>query len=170
MPTSNIILTGFMATGKSTLGRRLAKRIGYRFIDTDAEIEKRSGQAIAEIFETQGEASFRRLESELVKELAGQQRLVVATGGGLVMNPENVAALEKTGRIICLTAPPEEILARVTRQKQTRPLLDDPDPQSKISALLQQRARVYQQFPQLDTSQHPPEKLIEKLLLLVQQT
>ena len=166
MPTSNIILTGFMATGKSTLGRRLAKRIGYRFIDTDAEIEKRSGQAIAEIFETQGEASFRRLESELVKELAGQQRLVIATGGGLVMNPENVAALEKTGRIICLTAPPEEILARVTRQKQTRPLLLHPDPQRKIIELLHQRAAVYRQFPQLDTSRLPPDELIGELLKL----
>ncbi|MCW8860479.1 MAG: AAA family ATPase, partial [Deltaproteobacteria bacterium] len=83
MRKTNIILTGFMGTGKSTLGRLLAKRLGYEFIDTDTEIEKRIGQTIAELFQEQGEGVFRQYEAELVQELAQQQGLVIATGGGL---------------------------------------------------------------------------------------
>jgi shikimate kinase len=164
MPRSNIILTGFMGTGKSTLGRLLAQRIGYDFIDTDTEIEKQIGQSITNLFQTQGEVAFRKLESELVEKLAEQEGLVIATGGGLVLNPKNVALLNKTGRIICLTASPDEILARVSKQPDTRPLLQEQDPQAKIIELLHQRDAAYRQFPQLSTSNTTPEKLIEKIL------
>jgi len=164
MPRPNIILTGFMGTGKSTLGRLLAQRINYDFIDTDTQIEKQVGQSITNLFQTQGEAAFRELESKLAEELAQKEGLVIATGGGLVLNPKNVAVLSQTGRIICLTASPEEILARVSKQPDTRPLLLEKDPQAKIIEILHQRDVVYRQFPQLSTSKQTPEQLIEKLL------
>ena len=166
MPRSNIILTGFMGTGKSTLGRLLAQKIGYDFVDTDIQIEKQTGQSITTLFQTQGEATFRQLESELVEELAQQEGLVIATGGGLVLNPKNVAALCQTGRIICLTASPEEILTRISKQPETRPLLLEKDPLAKINELLRQRDVVYKQFPQLSTSALSPDKLVDEILTL----
>ena len=170
MTQPNIILTGFMGTGKTTLGRLLAEKIGYKFIDTDALIEKQISQTIAELFEEQGEAAFRKLESDLVEGLAQKEGLVIATGGGLVLDPSNVAVLSKTGKIICLTASPEEILARVAKQQDVRPLLQEKDPKAKIIDLLQQRDSVYRQFPQLSTSDSSPDKLIGELLKLIQLT
>lgn len=164
MLEKNIILTGFMGTGKSTLGRLLAQRLGYRFIDTDSEIEARIGHSIARLFSERGEASFRQLEEELVAELAEQSGLVISTGGGLVLNPRNVTALRKNGQIICLTATPEEILARVSAQEHIRPLLQEADPLKKIRELLRQRSAAYAQFPQLPTSGRTPEELIDRLL------
>ena len=166
MPQPNIILTGFMGTGKTTLGRLLAEKIGYEFIDTDALIEKQIGQTIVDLFQTEGEAAFRKLESELVEDLAQKEGLVIATGGGLVLDPKNVARLGKTGQIICLTASPEEILARVTKQQDVRPLLQENNPQAKIIQLLQQRDSVYRQFPQLSTSERSHDKLVNEILKL----
>lgn len=170
MSLANIILTGFMGTGKTTLGKLLAKCIGYEFVDTDALIESRAERSIAEIFATDGEAAFRKLESKLVIELAQKEGLVIATGGGLVLDPDNVTALSKTGRIICLTASTEEILARVSNQKTVRPLLQETDPQAKIAELLQQRATIYQQFQQLSTSNLSRDELVAKLLDLTSST
>lgn len=167
MAQENIILTGFMGTGKTTLGRLLAKRIGYEFVDTDALIETQMGQTIAELFQTRGEAVFRKLESKLVRELAQQEGLVIATGGGLVLDPDNVAELSKTGQIICLTALPEEVLARVSQQQNIRPLLQESDPLEKIIELRRQRSHIYQQFPQLSTSNRLPHELVEELFKLV---
>ena len=166
MPQTNIILTGFMGTGKTTLGQLLAEKIGYQFVDTDALIEAQIGQTIAELFQTKGEAAFRKLESELVVKLARQQGLVIATGGGLVLDPKNVTTLSKSGKIICLIASPEEILTRVSKQQSVRPLLQEKDPQSKIIELLQQRDAVYQQFPQLSTSKCSPYKLVDEIFKL----
>ena len=168
MSQPNIILTGFMGTGKTTLGQLLAEKIGYQFVDTDALIEKRIGRTIAELFEEQGETAFRKLESNLVEELAQKERLVIATGGGLVLDPNNVAALGKTGKIICLAASPEEILSRISKRQGTRPLLQEKNPQAKIIELLQQRGSVYRQFPQLSTSKLSREELIERLVKLTQ--
>jgi len=160
---TNIILTGFMGTGKTTLGKLLAKRIGYKFIDTDALIEEQTGLSIEAIFKNDGEARFRKLEAELVVELAQKQGLVIATGGGLVLNPENVKTLNKTGKIICLTAQPKDILVRVSSQQTVRPLLQEADPQAKIEELLLQRAPTYQQFPQLSTSELSVNELVNRL-------
>ncbi|MCW9048914.1 MAG: shikimate kinase [Deltaproteobacteria bacterium] len=168
MRKTNIILTGFMGTGKSTLGRLLAKRLGYEFIDTDTEIEKRIGQTIAELFQEQGEGVFRQYEAELVQELAQQQGLVIATGGGLVLNPKNVKALSVNGKIVCLTASPADILGRISKQQNIRPLLQESDPQAKVIELLDQRASVYSQFQQLSTSGRHPDDLLAELLEITQ--
>lgn len=166
MNKSNIILTGFMGTGKTTLGRHLAKVLNYDFVDTDQQIEAQTGQSIADIFANEGEAAFRQLETRLVKNLATEHELVIATGGGLVLNPLNVILLEKSGLIVCLTAPPEEILARVSRQQHIRPLLQQADPLARIKDLLAQRAPAYAQFPQLETSKQNLNQLTEHLLSL----
>ncbi len=164
MSQKNIILTGFMGTGKSTLGRRLALELGYRFIDTDTEIESRVGRTIAELFQEQGEQIFRQREEELVRELARQQGLVISTGGGLVMNPRNVTALQASGQIICLTASPEEILERVSAQQHIRPLLQEKNPLNKIKVMLQERDPIYSSFKQFSTSKKTQEELVSQLL------
>ena len=169
MSQPNIILTGFMGTGKTTLGQLLAEKIGYEFIDTDTLIETQIGQTISNLFQKQGEETFRKLESELVEKLAQKQRLVIATGGGLVLDPNNVALLSKTGQIICLTASPEEILSRVSGQQGARPLLQGKDPLEKISQLLQQRASVYRQFPQFSTSKLSRKELLNRLVTFTQE-
>lgn len=102
----NIILTGFMATGKTTIGIGLAKALGYAFVDTDHLIEDRWGQTITEIFREKGEAAFRTMETDVARELGKKEGLVIATGGGMVLDPVNITALEKQGRIFCLVATP----------------------------------------------------------------
>jgi shikimate kinase len=166
MAKKNIILTGFMGTGKSTLGRLLAEKLDYSFIDTDSLIEDRIGQTIANLFKEQGEAAFRKLEENLVQELAQQQGLVISTGGGLILNPKNVETFKKSGQIICLTATPAEILERVSSQNHIRPLLLEKDPLSKIKELLEQRSPVYSQFQQLLTSGKNPHDLVKRLIEL----
>ena len=157
-----------MGTGKSTLGRLLARQLNYKFIDTDSEIEKRSGKTVADIFREDGEAAFRQQEKELVEELAQKQGLVISTGGGLVMNPQNVQNLRKSGEIVCLTASPDEILERVSKQPETRPLLKEAEPLEKIRELLQQRSSTYAQFRQLPTSGQSPDELTTRLLEMLQ--
>jgi len=167
MSQPNIILTGFMGTGKSTVGRLLAKKTGYRFVDTDTLIEQQTGKTISEFFAAQGEKAFRLLETNLVIKLAAENGLVIATGGGLVLNPDNVKELSRTGQIFCLTATADEILQRVTQQGNTRPLLQEKDPLQKIMALLQQRDHIYQQFPQVSTTGATLDLLVEKILRLI---
>ncbi len=164
MAHANIILTGFMGTGKSTIGRTLAQRLDMTFVDTDALIEERCGCCVADIFARQSEAAFRAMEADLVAELAARQGLVIATGGGLVMNPDNVQKLEASGRIFCLTATAEEIFQRISSQDHARPLLQQPDPRQRISELLQQRNPVYRQFPQISTSGRPPACVVDELI------
>jgi len=162
---SNIVLTGFMATGKTTVGKLLADQLGYEFVDTDQMIENRCGQTIATIFREKGETAFRILESEVARHLGSREHLVIATGGGMMVNPENVAELQKKGRIYCLVAKPDVILARVSRDRDTqRPLLQTPDPMGRIRRLMAERKSVYENFVQLDTSNHSPEDVAALLL------
>ncbi|MHB1405659.1 MAG: shikimate kinase [Desulfitobacteriaceae bacterium] len=118
----NIILTGFMGTGKSTVGRRLARTLGWDFIDTDSEIERITEMSVAEIFRRHGETRFRSEENLLVKRLMTRENCVIATGGGTVLNPENQVILSGIGVVISLYAPVEIILDRVG-QRTDRPLL-----------------------------------------------
>lgn len=149
----NLVLVGFMGTGKSVLGRRVAAQTNGRFLDMDAELERRAGKSVSRIFAEEGEAAFRDMESALAAEWGGvREGAVIACGGGVVLRGENLRALGANGLLVCLTARPEAILERTARSKK-RPLLESEDREKKISALLAARGPVYAKIPiQLDTS------------------
>jgi 3-dehydroquinate synthase len=154
-----------MATGKTTVGKLLAEQLGYAFVDTDELIVERSGQTVAEIFREKGEAAFRRMESEIALELAEKQGLVVSTGGRLMLDPSNAAALSLRGRVFCLVATPEEILHRVESDKHVRrPLLEVSDPMERIVELMQQREEDYGRFPQMVTTAKTPDEVTRNLV------
>jgi len=132
---------GFMGTGKSEVGRRLAKRLGRAFVDTDRLVEARAGKRIATIFAEDGEPAFRTLERAAVAEAAGRGGPVVAVGGGAVLDPENVRCLREAGVLVYLTARPEIIMGRVG-DGSNRPLLRD-DPRAAVARLLAERGPVY---------------------------
>ena len=141
-PKVNLYLVGFMGTGKSTVGRVLAQRLGMRLLDSDAEIERHAGLAIAEIFEKQGEAAFRELEREFIEGGHPAEGCIISCGGGLVLQEGMIERLRRHGVVVCLTARPETILAR-TQTHKTRPLLNVADPLGRISELLALREPVY---------------------------
>lgn len=143
---ANIILCGFMGTGKTTVGRLIAAQLGWRFVDTDRLIEQRTGQSVAAIFAEQGEAAFRARERQLCREIGGWRRMVVATGGGIVLDPANREALIMAGLAVCLDAPVEEI-ARRLEHSRARPLLAGPDRLARIRDLLAARAEAYAALP-----------------------
>lgn len=131
-----------MGAGKTTLGRQIARRLGLRFIDCDQEIVTRTGVSIPMIFEIEGEAGFRQRESNLLRELAGLSGVVVSTGGGIVIDPDNRALLRQSGLTVYLRATPELLYAR-TRHDSSRPLLRVSDPRSRIRELLALREPLY---------------------------
>lgn len=134
-------LTGFMGTGKSTVGRRLAEALHKPFIDTDAAIEARTGLSVAEIFARHGEPYFRSLEREVVAESVAADA-IVATGGGAIVDDLNYRAMHTAGPIVCLQASPEIILHRTSRDR-SRPLLEQGERESQIRRLLSERAAAY---------------------------
>lgn len=159
-----VVLTGFMATGKSTVGRLLAARLGYELIDTDRVIEADHG-AIHEIFRTHGEQHFRRLERDLAVDLAGRDRIVVATGGGMMVDPVNAAQLGKGARVFWLAAEPATIARRVAADRSVeRPLLAAGDAESVIRRLLAERTEAYARFERVDTDDLAPEQVVEAIL------
>ncbi len=169
MSKPNIILTGFMATGKTTVGKLLAEQLGYEFVDTDELIVERSGQTVAEIFREKGEAAFRRMESEIAQELGEKEGFVVSTGGRLMLDPANAAALSRRGRVFCLVATPEEILQRVESDTQVRrPLLEVSNPIERIVDLMQQREEDYGRFPQMVTSEKTPDEVTRNMVGIFQ--
>ena len=129
-----------MGTGKSAVGKSLAKRLGYQFVDTDQLIEERAGRSIAEIFRIEGENSFRAREKEIAREVAPLRKTVIATGGRLMLDPENARILAASGQVFCLIAHPGEILKRLRSEEGKRPLLAVPNPQERIKKLLLERA------------------------------
>lgn len=153
----NVVLTGFMGTGKTTVGRLLAAQLEYEFVDTDDVIEGRNGP-IPQIFREHGEGEFRRLERELAEELAGRERLVISTGGRMMVDAVNATRLGATGDVFCLTASVDTILARVVADDLAveRPLLGGSDTRARISELLAERAEAYGRFTQVDTEGRRP--------------
>lgn len=171
MKRTNIILTGFMGCGKTTVGRLLARHLKYSFVDTDQLIEGRCGMSVQQLFATEGEAAFRRLEKEVSRELGAGEGQVIATGGGLMVNPENAQALESNGVVFCLTAPPEMILQRVSKSGQeVRPLLAAPDPLARILELVREREKAYARFTQIATAEKDPHEVIKDILARLQTT
>jgi shikimate kinase len=165
--SSNIILGGFMATGKTSVGRRLAARLSFEFVDVDELIEAEAGLPIRQIFAMRGEAAFRALEREMVARMAGRRCSVIAVGGGAVVDPRNLAALRGLGVLIALSATPEVILSRVGGG-QDRPMLWGPDPRQRIVQLLAERAPAYEQADLLvDTSFRSVDEVVEHILALL---
>jgi 3-dehydroquinate synthase len=152
--SGNLVLTGFMGTGKTVVGQAVARRLGRPFVDIDAEIEARAGKPIPRVFAEDGEAAFRQLETALCEELSTQRGLVVATGGGALVDPGNRARMMESGTVVCLTCGVDEILNRVKRErKANRPLLDVSNPRAEIERLLEVRREAYQAIPwQVDTT------------------
>lgn len=159
-----IALIGFMGTGKTSLGKLLAARLQYDFVDTDQLLETRQKQSIATIFARHGEDYFRQLERELARELAEWDRVVISTGGGFALNPDNLQPLRHDGIIVSLVAPAETIYERVKADSE-RPLLAGADPLGRIRDLLRQRAAIYRGADVvIDTSEKSPEELADELV------
>lgn len=133
-----------MGAGKTTVGKLIAKRLNKTFIDSDHEIERRTGVNIPLIFELEGEAGFRAREAAIIEELTQQENLVLATGGGAVLNPQNRENLRRNGTVIYLRAKVEDLWQR-TRHDKNRPLLQTADPRGKLKELFAQRDPLYQE-------------------------
>lgn len=166
-PSPNIVLTGFMGTGKTTVGRIVAERLGLDVVDTDTIIEERHGP-IPTIFAERGEGAFRDIERELASELAARTGLVISTGGRMMLDEANRAALAETGPICCLVADAEEIHRRVAADTAAmeRPLLAGSDLMGRIVELLAERAPRYAEFPQIDTTGRAPDDIASDVIEL----
>jgi len=175
--TPKLILTGFMATGKSSVGPLVARRLGWEFVDVDALIVAQAGKPIAQIFADHGEAHFRRLEREAVAHLTGDRRRcpqchgphpeVISTGGGVLLDESNCAALKRAGVIVCLTARPEVVAARVERSKTRRPKLSEGGKSAlaRIKELMDERVGAYARADvQIDTSDLTVDQLADQVI------
>ena len=145
---NNVFLVGLMGAGKTTVGRSLAKRLEMTFVDTDREIEGRTGVSIPTVFDIEGEEGFRRRESEVIAQLSKQSAQVVATGGGAVLRPENRANMRDGGFVVYLNVPPA-ILWERTRHDRNRPLLQVDDPLLKLQELYAVRDPLYREVADL---------------------
>ncbi len=156
-----------MGTGKTIVGKEVARRLGMKFVDMDDVIEEKEGCSISEIFAQKGEQYFRKVESEVARRLSQQEGLVIATGGGVVLDAGNLDALQSSGIGVCLTASPEVIYERVKHETH-RPLLMNDDPLGKIKSLLEYRAPFYARVNhKLDTSELPVDAVVERIVDLV---
>jgi 3-dehydroquinate synthase len=160
----NIILGGFMATGKSSVGRRLAIVLGYDFLDLDTLIAAEAGMPISQVFTAQGEGAFRALETRMVERVAARRGCVVATGGGTIVSPRNLEALKRSGVVVTLTADPDTILARIGPTND-RPMLWGGDKRERVRLLLEQRADAYAQADLIvDASAHTIDHVVNHIL------
>jgi shikimate kinase len=165
----NIILCGFMGTGKTSVGKRLAAMAQYDFLDLDAVIEEESGISIPEIFAAQGEPAFRKLESLMVERVAEKTGCVIATGGGTIVNPQNLEKLKRCGVVITLTADIPAILQRVGAGDD-RPMLKGSDRLERIQALMEQRAPAYAKADMIvDTSTLSIDEVAQSILSRLQE-
>lgn len=155
-----------MGTGKTQVGRRVAQRLHLAFLDMDEEIERREGRKIGEIFARDGEPYFRTLERRLVQELAAQAGRVIAAGGGVVLNPDNLADFATSGLVVCLRARPETLLQRLASDT-SRPLLAGEDKTARIRELLQRRQPLYDAIPhQVKTDDLTVDEVADAVLAL----
>ncbi|MFH1577393.1 MAG: shikimate kinase [Candidatus Margulisiibacteriota bacterium] len=161
----NIVLIGFMGSGKSVVGHKLASELGLTYIDTDQLIEEAAGLSISDIFAQKGEAVFRELETETIKQLQGTDGHVLATGGGMVLRQENVKMLKDLGPLVMLWAEPEMIYQRVKQEKH-RPLLEVADPQAEIKRVLDKRTPVYNRVAdyKVDTTKLSVNECVEGII------
>ena len=163
-----IVLVGMPGSGKTTVGRDLAKRLGLRFVDSDHEIEARTGVKIPTIFEIEGEDGFRKRETQTLDALTRESNMVLATGGGAVIRPENRALLRERAVVVFLSVPPQ-ILWERTRHDRSRPLLQVSDPRGRLEELLKVRGPYYREVAHIIVeggrgTPHAMVKLIEKEL------
>lgn len=146
--SGNIFLVGMMGAGKTTVGKLLAKQMGKTFIDSDDEIQRRTGVTIPHIFDFEGEGGFRQRESAVIKDLAQQDNIVLATGGGAVLNESSRAELVRNGTVVYLKSSVHDLLQR-TRHDRNRPLLQTADPRARLRELFEQRDPLYMQVADL---------------------
>ncbi len=161
----NIVIVGFMGTGKTVVAKALAEKLGRGFLELDAIIEKNEGMSIKEIFEKKGEPYFRGLEKDVVKQASQGQGIVISAGGGAIMDEENFKNLKKNSIIVCLEASSDTIMQR-TKGNVCRPILNVPDPKKKIEELLKQRSPYYKKADHcVSTDNLTIEQVVEKVTL-----
>lgn len=151
MRAQNIFIVGPMGAGKSTVGRQLSEALSYTFKDSDQEIQRRTGVDIPTIFEFEGEAGFRNRERQMIEELVTEERIVLATGGGAILNAENRQNLSSRGVVIYLHCSPEQQYARTARDRN-RPLLETEDPLAKLRDIMEEREPLYRQVADMVVS------------------
>jgi shikimate kinase len=160
----NLILTGFMGTGKTEVSRELARLLTMKLIDIDTEIVKSAKMSINQIFEQFGEQKFREMETEMIEKVSCEKNVIISTGGGAVLKQENMDALKKTGIVICLMATPETILQRTSGTSE-RPLLQVEKPLEKINELLNLRKPFYEKADMMiDTENKTPLQIAEEII------
>lgn len=164
----NLILIGPMGAGKSTIGRQVSSLLHYEFVDSDHEIEERSGADIPWIFDVEGEEGFRKRESAMIEELTQLSHIVLATGGGAVMREDNRRAIAAGGIVVYLRATVEQQLARTSRD-QNRPLLQTSDPRSVLTKLMEVRDPLYKEIADyvVETEQGGVKDVASKIASLV---
>ena len=166
----NLVLVGFMGSGKSSVGRLAAKALGFQFTDTDQIVVDRAGRQISDIFQTDGEAAFRTLETNAIESLVHSERYVVSTGGGAVLSEYNRRLLRALGFVVCLTASEDILFERVSRTSK-RPLLQTENPRATLSRLIRDRTGLYQAAAHhtLDTTHLPQTAAVEALVTAARQ-
>jgi len=164
----NIILTGFMGTGKSTLGKHLAARMGYRFRDLDEMIVVHENMSVNEIFKQKGEPYFRALETSLIRCISEDQGIVLSTGGGAVISPENRSMLRKMGMVVNLCASPAALLERLSGENE-RPLLRGGKDTATVVRMLQERETCYADADiRIDTTDKKMEDIADEIMLFLE--
>jgi len=168
---TNIALIGFMGTGKTAVGKALAKELGKEFFELDLLIEQKAGKTIPEIFKEDGEIAFRELEIAVTKEVAGRENAVIACGGGLVLNKINIDRLSKKSVMVYLTASPGVILKRTSKDTEERPLLKVVNPAVTIRELIRFRKPFYERAADItiDTSKLDIDEVVEQIIARLRQ-